>query len=163
MLALGKLPAPRGVPRPLPPWARARSGGGEWWRGGVRRRGGGIGPACAWPDTPALLAHSGGRFHWTGDESRLTYAWAKWDDGDWAFHGHDYRRRNIALRPIAEYLGWEKHSLGEQSTWRTHHGKVRAEGPSGPPRHAECWHARQVQVVGGRKQRALADACMRPT
>ena len=71
----------------------------------MRRRGGGIGPACAWPDTPALLAHSGGRFHWAGDESRLTYAWAKWDDGDRAFHGHDYRRRNIALRPIAEYLG----------------------------------------------------------
>ena len=69
----------------------------------MRRRGGGIGPACAWPDTPALLAHSGGRFNWKGDESRLTYAWAKWDDGDWAFHGHDYRRRNIALRPIAEY------------------------------------------------------------
>ena len=103
----------------------------------MRRRGGGIGPACAWPDTPALLAHSGGRFHWAGDESRLTYAWAKWDDGDRAFHGHDYRRRNIALRPIAEYLGGEKHSLEEKSTWRTHHGKVRAEGPSGPP-HPTC-------------------------
>ena len=108
----------------------------------MRRRGGGIGPACAWPDTPALLAHSGGRFHWAGDESRLTYAWAKWDDGDWAFHGHDYRSRRIGLRPIAEYLGGEKHSecwhsecwhsaLGEKSTWRTHHGKVRAEGPIG--------------------------------
>ena len=89
----------------------------------------------------------------------MTYAWAKRDDDDRAYHGHDSRSRRIALRYIAEYLGGEN-TLGEKSTWRTHHGKVRAEGPSGPPRHAECWHARQVQVVGGRKQRALADACM---
>ena len=93
----------------------------------MRRRGGGIGPACAWPDTPALLAHSGGRFHWAGDESRLTYAWGKWDDDDRAFHGHDYRSRRIGLRCIAEYLGGEK-TLGMLAlgmlalgTWRTVH------------------------------------------
>ena len=72
----------------------------------------------------------------------MTYAWAKWDFNDQVYHGHDYRSRRIALRYIAEYLGGEKHSecwhsecwhsaLGEKSTWRTHHGKVRAEGPIG--------------------------------
>ena len=73
----------------------------------MRRRGGGIGPACAWPDTPALLAHSGGRFHWAGDASKMTYTWPEWDDECLAFEGHDYRNRRIILRPIGEYLGGE--------------------------------------------------------
>ena len=78
----------------------------------------------------------------------MAYTWLEWDDECLAFEGHDYRNRRIILEPTGEYLGGEKHSecwhsecwhsaLGEKSTWRTHHGKVRAEGPSGPP-HPTC-------------------------